>query len=175
MKALSCLILASVLVSGCSNNPTESPTSSDTSMTSSSLAPALVNEGKPVLPPVELLNKSYAYPGPTDPPISDSVSVPAGVRNLAIRMQATADCPVFAGAQQPALTLTSPSGKETVIDSFGGNRGLMFSGQCNNPSTTPQVLGETSAEAFGEEGSWSIASQGTFTGDIRLIVVGSYR
>lgn len=89
-------------------------------------------------------------------------------------MHAWADCPIFLGVQEPALVVTSPGGNEIRLDSFGANRGFTFSGPCSAATTGPEYLGVADAEAPSEAGSWSIRSQGSFTGDVQLVVVGHF-
>lgn len=170
------LLLLIIALAGCTD-PDPGPATSPVPEGSASTAPPQATEEtvRPSLPPTEMHNQSYEFPGPLDPAIAAGMLVPTGWTRLVVRMTSTADCPVFAGTNQPQVVLTSPSGQDLVLEDFGGNGGFTFSGRCPTATTGQEELGTSEATAGAEPGEWVIRSQGSFTGTIRLAVVAIQR
>lgn len=173
-KFLVLTVLLALLVSGCSGNGDKSngetltTSSSETSSTNSTMpnTPA-------TLEPVEIFNQSFRFKAVTGGnDISASFEVPSGMTNLNFTMVAYADCPAWYGRSEPRVTFASPSNQNTTISSFGGNRGTMFSGNCSPSQGAGQdELGPSDASAASETGTWTIRSNGEFSGSVRLIVI----
>jgi hypothetical protein len=158
-------------LSGCSNGA-----SPDAEFVPDASATGHVTSTDPMVPPPavpaprEVHNATYRFPDPTGQPFQASFEVPANAMVLRISMWTFGDCPVTVGFDSPAVVFTAPGGTEFVMDDLGGNSGHSFTTRCDPPSTSPQDYGESVGQRDAEQGTWTFASRGWFSGEVRLVV-----
>jgi hypothetical protein len=167
------LVVLTLLVSGCSSNEGPSDGSTSTTTSEEQIANAADLPGAKIKrEPREIYNETFRYKSATGgQDIAASFQVDNVTTTLGFRMLAYGDCPAYMGRQEPKVMFSSPSNATTEIRSFGGSSGTGFDGLCNPGQVTgQQYLGSSEARAQAELGEWTVRSQGTFTGNVRLIV-----